>query len=60
MSENPVPARLELSSDEMRRLGYRVVDILVQHFAGMREGPVGAKGAPGELMAHLSGPPSET
>jgi aromatic-L-amino-acid/L-tryptophan decarboxylase len=44
----------------MRRLGYRVVDILVQHFAGMREGPVGAKGAPEELMARLSAPPSET
>jgi aromatic-L-amino-acid decarboxylase len=57
--ENPVPSRLELSSDEMRRLGYRVVDILVEHFAGMRDGPVGAKGAPEELMARLAGPPSE-
>src|SRR2546423_13833836 len=44
----------------MRRLGYRVVDLLVEHFAGMREGPVGAKGAPEELMARLSRPPSET
>jgi glutamate/tyrosine decarboxylase-like PLP-dependent enzyme len=60
VSENPIPVRLELSSDEMRRLGYRVIDLLVQHFAGMREGPVGAKGAPEELMARLSRPPSET
>jgi aromatic-L-amino-acid/L-tryptophan decarboxylase len=44
----------------MQRLGYRVVDILVQHFAGIRDGPVGAKGAPDDLMARLSGPPSET
>jgi aromatic-L-amino-acid decarboxylase len=58
--EKPFPARLELSPDEMRRLGYRVVDILVQHFAGMRDGPVGAKGEPRELMARLAGPPSET
>jgi glutamate/tyrosine decarboxylase-like PLP-dependent enzyme len=43
----------------MQRLGYRVVDLLVQHFAGMRDGPVGAKGEAGELMALLSGPPSE-
>jgi len=43
----------------MQRLGYRVVDLLVQHFAEMRDGPVGAKGEPDELMALLSGPPSE-
>ncbi len=43
----------------MQRLGYRVVDLLVQHFVAMRDGPVGAKGEPGELMARLSGPPSE-
>jgi glutamate/tyrosine decarboxylase-like PLP-dependent enzyme len=43
----------------MQRLGYRVVDLLVQHFAAMRDGPVGAKGKPEELMARLSGPPSE-
>lgn len=43
----------------MRRLGYRVVDLLVRHFAAMRDGPVGAKGEPEELMARLSGLPSE-
>ena len=59
MSEKPDPARLELSTAEMQRLGYRVVDLLVQHFAGMRDGPVGAKGEPDQLMASLSGAPSE-
>lgn len=54
------PARLELSAAEMQRLGYRVVDLLVQHFAGMRDGPVGAKGEPAELMVRLSGALSET
>lgn len=43
----------------MQRLGYRVVDLLVEHFAGMRDGPVGAKGEPGQLMALFSGAPSE-
>src|SRR6476469_7979556 len=43
----------------MQRLGYRVVDLLIQHFAQMRDGPVGAKGEPRELMARLSGPPSD-
>jgi aromatic-L-amino-acid decarboxylase len=59
VNEKPSPLRLELSPDEMQRLGYRVVDLLVQHFAAMRDGPVGAKGKPEELMARLSGLPSE-
>jgi aromatic-L-amino-acid/L-tryptophan decarboxylase len=60
VSEEPIPSRLELSEAEMRRLGYRVVDILVQHFATMRDGPVGAKGSPAELLPLFSGPPAET
>ena len=59
MSEEPKPGRLELSPDEMRRLGYRVVDILVQHFATMRDGPVGAKRAPEDLLPVLCAPPGE-
>jgi glutamate/tyrosine decarboxylase-like PLP-dependent enzyme len=54
------PAALELSEDEMRQLGYRVVDMLVRHFAGMRNQPVGAKGAPDDLLARFAGPPPET
>lgn len=60
MKEKRTPARLELSPEEMQRLGYRVVDLLVKHFAGMRDGIVGAKRKPEELMARLSGLPSET
>ena len=43
----------------MRQLGYRVVDILVQHFAEGRQGPVGAKGTPDDLLARFAGPPPE-
>jgi len=58
MSENRNPAQLALSEDEMRQLGYRVVDILVRHFADGRDEPVGAKGTPGDLIARFAdGPP---
>src|SRR2546423_9056369 len=43
----------------MRQVGYRVVDILVRHFAHGRNEPVGAKGAPGELIARFAGGPPE-
>lgn len=43
----------------MRRLGYRVVDLLVEHFAGMRSNPVGTKGTPADLLGRLGGAPSE-
>jgi aromatic-L-amino-acid/L-tryptophan decarboxylase len=46
--------------EEMRRLGYRVVDLLVRHFAEMRENPVGAKCSPGELLPRFAVPPPET
>lgn len=59
MSDKPKPEHLELSATEMQRLGYRVVDLLVQHFSGMREGAVGAKGEPQHLRALFSGAPSE-
>src|SRR5947207_8059150 len=42
----------------MRQLGYRVVDILVRHFADGRNEPVRAKGTPGDLIARFAdGPP---
>ncbi|HSV62710.1 MAG TPA: aminotransferase class I/II-fold pyridoxal phosphate-dependent enzyme [Chthoniobacterales bacterium] len=59
MNEKPDPARLELSRDEMQRLGYRVVDLLVQHFGEIRNAPVGAKGQPADLLARFAGPPPE-
>jgi hypothetical protein len=33
-------SELELGPEEMRRLGYRVVDMLVRHFESLREKPV--------------------
>lgn len=51
------PARLELSPEEMRRFGYRVVDLLADHFARMSDGPVGAKANPETLRALLAGMP---
>jgi glutamate/tyrosine decarboxylase-like PLP-dependent enzyme len=60
VNDNPDPTRLELSPEEMRRFGYRVVDLLVQHFSTMGESPVGAKRSPGELLPRFAGPPPET
>lgn len=60
MNKNRAPALLELSSDEMRRLGYRVIDLLVEHFAEIRDRPVGAKGRPDDLIPRFAGNPSET
>jgi aromatic-L-amino-acid decarboxylase len=59
VSNKPDPPRLELSEDEMRRLGYRVVDLLVGHFAAMRDAPVGAKREPAELFGRFGENPPE-
>ncbi|MFL6518723.1 MAG: pyridoxal phosphate-dependent decarboxylase family protein [Chthoniobacterales bacterium] len=59
MNDNATPARLELSEEEMRRFGYRVVDLLVGHFAGMRDAPVGAKKEPAELLGRFGENPPE-
>lgn len=52
-------SRIELSREEMRALGYRVIDILVEHFATLHDQPVGAKAVPQEIYAKLSEPPPE-
>src|SRR5687767_5052162 len=39
MTSPPPDARLELSPQEMRAMGYRVVDLVVEHFAGLRDAP---------------------
>ncbi len=52
--------KLELSPEEMRALGYRVVDLIADHFARMREDPVGVKGDPAALRpALLEAPPAK-
>ena len=60
MSESAIdPSRLELSVEEMRKFGYRVVDLLADHFANMRDGPVGAKADPIAIRPLLADFPSE-
>jgi glutamate/tyrosine decarboxylase-like PLP-dependent enzyme len=51
--------RLELSEEEMRAFGYRVVDIVVEHFANLRDKRVGMKGKPAELRSALAEEPPE-
>jgi hypothetical protein len=36
-------ASLALSREEMRTFGYRVIDVLVDHFDKISERPIGAK-----------------
>ena len=50
---------LELSRDEMRQFGYRVIDILVEHLSGLQSGPVGRKGDSATLRTLFAGPPPE-
>lgn len=45
--------KLELSREEMRTLGYRVVDLLVDHFAEEDEASMGASPPRGELEERL-------
>jgi aromatic-L-amino-acid/L-tryptophan decarboxylase len=50
---------LSLPPEEMRRLGYRVVDRIVEHLGELRELPPIRIGDAGELRAALGGPPPE-
>src|SRR5437762_8909628 len=52
-------SRISLPLEEMRRFGYRVVDLLAYHFAHMGRGPVGAKAEPGRILSLFNGDPSE-
>jgi aromatic-L-amino-acid decarboxylase len=53
-------SRIELSRDEMREFGYRVVDLLVEHFANLEREPVGKKGDPDRLVPLFDHDPPET
>src|ERR1051325_6216649 len=53
------PSRISLSSETMRRFGYRVVDLLADHFAGMEDGPAGAKAEPVRMIPLCHRDPSE-
>lgn len=54
------PERLDLSPEQMRALGYQVVDLLVEHFTNPGERAVGRKATRAELEARLREPPPET
>ena len=49
-------SKLELTSEEMRALGYRVVDRLVEHYAGLRDLPAARTGDRANLEELLREP----
>src|SRR5437588_10896478 len=53
-------SRIALSHEEMREFGYRVVDLLADHFANVQDGPVGAKRDPGQMISLFNQDPPET
>ena len=52
-------SRIALPLEEMRSFGYRVVDLLADHFANMEREPVGAKAESAKIISLFSGEPSE-
>ena len=57
--ESPDPARIEISAEQMRSFGYRIVDLLTEHFANGGDGPVGAKAQSDEIWQRFTAPPAE-
>jgi aromatic-L-amino-acid decarboxylase len=55
----PARSPLEVPPEEMRRLGHQVVDLIVDRWANLREGPAWQGGTRRELEPLLSGPPPE-
>lgn len=55
----PLASPLELSAEEMKRLGYQVIDRIVDRWVNLREGPAWQFGNRSELEPSLSGPPPE-
>jgi aromatic-L-amino-acid decarboxylase len=54
-----IESPIDLSRDEMRAMGYRVIDMLVEHFATLKEQRVGAKANFSGILQKLSEPPPE-
>src|SRR4051795_5552571 len=50
---------LTLPPEELRRLGYRVIDALVAHIEGLRDLPPIRTGSPAGMRAALGGPPPD-
>ena len=57
--EKPDRSRISLSREEMRSFGYRVIDLLAEHFAQLARGPVGAKLDPARIGNLFSAGPPE-
>jgi glutamate/tyrosine decarboxylase-like PLP-dependent enzyme len=51
---------LALDPEAMRETGYRVVDLLVEAVAGVRDWPAVRRASPEEMRARLHGPPPES
>src|SRR4051794_28773355 len=50
---------LALDPETMRATGYRMVDMLVQHVAGVRDEPALTRASPAEMRERLNGPAPE-
>jgi glutamate/tyrosine decarboxylase-like PLP-dependent enzyme len=59
MKPNP-PAEWEWSADELRRVGHRTVEMIVDHLVGLRDQPVFRPFPRPLAEAYLNGPPPET
>jgi len=59
-NQNGPPGALEIPPGEMRRLGYRVVDILVDRWENLREDPAWMGGGRAELEPGLMEDPPES
>jgi len=59
MTEGKDPASLTLEPEIMRALGYRVVDMLVEHFQGVRNKPASATASRAEMEPRLREAPPE-
>lgn len=55
----PLDRRIELSPEEMRALGHRVVDLVVERFATLPDEPVAASASRARMEARLREPPPE-
>lgn len=55
-----MPGALELSPEHLRALGYRVVDLLVEHMGSLRSSPVSRVAGRAELERRLREPPPES
>jgi glutamate/tyrosine decarboxylase-like PLP-dependent enzyme len=53
-------SRIALPREEMRKFGYRVIDLLVDHFTNIEREPVGSKRDPGKLIPLFDNDPPET